>query len=140
MISYGVRKSTALISQNTSGILQVLYPLLPQKRRLQNSLVYTVMFKQSVYYGLRMISRDLFNEGSRTEQALLLVVTVFGFLNIIFSVFAVMEHCVVLYLLLKRNTGICRSCIAKRHKANRPQSLSSANQSLLVIKYQIRPC
>lgn len=88
MISYGVRKSTALISQNTSGVLHVLCPLLPQNTKLQNSLVITVMFKQSVYCGLRMISRDLFNEGFRTEQALLLVVTVFGFLNIIFSVFA----------------------------------------------------
>jgi len=61
-----------------------------------------------------MISRDLFNEGFRTEQALLLVVTVFGFLNIIFSVFAVMEHCFVFYLLFKTHTGICRSGIAKR--------------------------
>ena len=43
-----------------------------------------------------MISRDLFNEGSRTEQALLLVVTACGFLNIIFFVFTEVEHCVVL--------------------------------------------
>jgi hypothetical protein len=33
------------------------------------------------------------------ERALLLIVTVFGFMNVIFSVFAMMEHCVVLYLL-----------------------------------------
>ena len=103
-----------LASQNTPGILQVLCPLLPQKTRLQNSLEYTVMFKQSVCCGLRMISHDLFNEGFRTEQALLLVVTVFEFLNIIFSVFAVMEHCVVFYLLFKTYTGICRSGISKR--------------------------
>jgi len=44
MMSNGVRKYTALMSQNTSGILQVLCPLLPQKTRLQNSLVYTVIF------------------------------------------------------------------------------------------------
>jgi len=44
MISFGVRKSMALISQNTSDILQVLCPLLPQKTRLQNALVCTVMF------------------------------------------------------------------------------------------------
>jgi len=137
MISYGVRKSTALISQNTSGILQVLCRLLPQKTRLQNSLVYTVMFKQSVYYGLRMISRDLFNEGSRTEQVFLLVVTVFGFLNIIFSLFAVVEHCVV--LTVKKKHGYLLIGYCSTSKANRTQSLSSANQLFLVTKYQIRP-
>ena len=52
-----------------------------------------------------MISCVLFNDGCRTEQALLLV-TDFGFLIIIFSAFAVMEHYAVLYLLFKTNTGV----------------------------------
>jgi hypothetical protein len=109
------------------------YALLPQKTRLRNSLVYTVIFKQSVCCGLRMISCEVFNKGFRTEQTLLLVVMVFGFLNIIFSVFAVMEHCVVLYLLFKTNTGICRSDIAKQ------TGLIAHNHCRVLISHSLLP-